>query len=480
PLIQDAGQTPDQAAQGATQTLAAAADLPVDWAFDPALVDQDAAGQDAAGLAAGLADVAAKRGVFALPYGDTDVSQLAHAGVHDTDVLDLAEQRTKAVVKAAFDSTTQGFVHTDLMWPASAADSQLVSMLNRDAHTKYALAPVTATTPAGAWGRPAVATLRVGSYHVTGIIPETQKGVGDAFAAYLASGTLKDRQVLLADLALRGLATQARSTDSTIVLTVPRGLGIGGQDLATRLGTVFGLPWLTAKSLIDVEDSAPESQIYVTSGKDPGRGPSTEVLDKLTGLAARAIPFAQITGNAQAFEAQAAEQLAGPLAVSLPADQRTQKATAAVQQMTATLGQVKIVKGSEVNLIAEAGQVPVVVRNTSAQAVTVQVAFDVADPVIRARKSARIHVAAGEQATAMVPIRAIANGTVQVKATLVNAHGAAVSGATSFAVRVHAEWENIGTLIFAVLVVLLFGFGLVRSIRRRRRERDARADGAAA
>jgi hypothetical protein len=35
---------------------------------------------------------------------------------------------------------------------------------------------------------------------------------------------------------------------------------------------------------------------------------------------------------------------------------------------------------------------------------------------------------------------------------------------------VHAEWEGLGTLIFGILVVLLLGFGIFRSIRRRRRE----------
>ncbi|WP_431278829.1 hypothetical protein [Leifsonia poae] len=35
----------------------------------------------------------------------------------------------------------------------------------------------------------------------------------------------------------------------------------------------------------------------------------------------------------------------------------------------------------------------------------------------------------------------------------------------------HADWEGIGALIFGILLVLLFGFGIVRNILRRRDQR---------
>jgi uncharacterized membrane protein len=41
-------------------------------------------------------------------------------------------------------------------------------------------------------------------------------------------------------------------------------------------------------------------------------------------------------------------------------------------------------------------------------------------------------------------------------------------------VDVHADWEGIGALILGGLLVLLFGFGIVRNILRRR---DQRRDG---
>jgi hypothetical protein len=47
---------------------------------------------------------------------------------------------------------------------------------------------------------------------------------------------------------------------------------------------------------------------------------------------------------------------------------------------------------------------------------------------------------------------------------------------TSVTVDVHADWEGIGALIFGILLVLLFGFGIVRNIVRRR-SRRAEDDG---
>jgi flagellar biosynthesis/type III secretory pathway M-ring protein FliF/YscJ len=49
-------------------------------------------------------------------------------------------------------------------------------------------------------------------------------------------------------------------------------------------------------------------------------------------------------------------------------------------------------------------------------------------------------------------------------------------------VNVSADWETWGTVIVAVLVVALFGFGIVRNILRRRKKRrspDPDADGGA-
>jgi glucose uptake protein GlcU len=56
---------------------------------------------------------------------------------------------------------------------------------------------------------------------------------------------------------------------------------------------------------------------------------------------------------------------------------------------------------------------------------------------------------------------------------LFSPQGVKIGNTQKATVDVHAEWESLGALIIGILAVLLFGFGIFLSIRRRRRERAA-------
>jgi flagellar biosynthesis/type III secretory pathway M-ring protein FliF/YscJ len=49
----------------------------------------------------------------------------------------------------------------------------------------------------------------------------------------------------------------------------------------------------------------------------------------------------------------------------------------------------------------------------------------------------------------------------------------AIGGVAAIELEIRAGWENIAILITGIGVVLLFGFGIVRSVRKRRRAREA-------
>jgi hypothetical protein len=82
----------------------------------------------------------------------------------------------------------------------------------------------------------------------------------------------------------------------------------------------------------------------------------------------------------------------------------------------------------------------------------------------------------------LIPVKAkLGNGQVTLTLQLFSQSGVAIGGPTTVPVDVHADWEGIGALIIAILLVLLFGFGIVRNILRRRREaREEEAEVAAA
>ena len=69
----------------------------------------------------------------------------------------------------------------------------------------------------------------------------------------------------------------------------------------------------------------------------------------------------------------------------------------------------------------------------------------------------------------LVPVKAkLGNGQVVLSLRPVQPDRRPIGDPSSVTVDVHADWEGIGALIFGILLVLLFGFGIVRNILRRR------------
>jgi hypothetical protein len=73
----------------------------------------------------------------------------------------------------------------------------------------------------------------------------------------------------------------------------------------------------------------------------------------------------------------------------------------------------------------------------------------------------------------LVPVKAkLGNGQVVLSLRLFSPTGVEIGSPSFVTVDVHADWEGIGALIFGILLVLLFGFGIVRNILRRRKRGD--------
>jgi hypothetical protein len=69
----------------------------------------------------------------------------------------------------------------------------------------------------------------------------------------------------------------------------------------------------------------------------------------------------------------------------------------------------------------------------------------------------------------MVPIKANGSGNIKIDAVITSPSGAQIGARQSMEIRVRADWENIGTLIMAIVVASVLAFGIVRSLRKGRR-----------
>jgi hypothetical protein len=138
-----------------------------------------------------------------------------------------------------------------------------------------------------------------------------------------------------------------------------------------------------------------------------------------------------------------------------------------------TLGAVQVVDGSSINMVANQANLPVTVSNELPYPVTVVLHVTPSNGRLVVEKSdVEVTIEASSRKGAQIPLEAgVANGRVLLNMQVLSPAGVLVSVPSPVLVNVSADWETWGTVIGAVLVVAVFGAGIVRSILRRRRQR---------
>jgi hypothetical protein len=143
-----------------------------------------------------------------------------------------------------------------------------------------------------------------------------------------------------------------------------------------------------------------------------------------------------------------------------------------------TIRSVQIVPTGPITVTAAQSQIPITVINKFRLAVNVILRAVPSNPRLEIDATTSKAISAGSSGKVVVPVKArVGNGKLQLDLQLLSppAPGTGAQSAVGdeqFAqVDVHADWEGIGATVIGVGAVLLFGFGIVRAIVRRRRER---------
>lgn len=138
----------------------------------------------------------------------------------------------------------------------------------------------------------------------------------------------------------------------------------------------------------------------------------------------------------------------------------------------AVLNGVSVVSSSTINVLASEASLPFTIDNALNTPINVRVTVAPSNGRIVVGSAVDAEIAAKSRQTVRVPVKArIGSGNVALAVSLSASNGMPVGTPTVIQANVQADWEGWGAAIIALLAAGLFGFGIVRQVRRVRRNR---------
>lgn len=501
-----------------TRQLDAVADRAVAIALDPRLVASiRALGTSAPVSAVAWLDrlAAVSNEVFPLAYADADLAAQAQLGLDPlnadsfADVLDPADfvdepagtgdgaeddaegggdeagggadpvatdQPTDPAVPSGDVPTTEQllawpYTRTDLAWPADAtvATGDLAAF-RAGGYTTTILSG--SNVEAGEPDLNAASTIEGESAVVADA--RLSDALRDAAAARtdVAWGEAASR--LGAELAMRA----DDSADAVLLATFQRGATTQAPRVGATLEAIASWPWTRAASLSGAVGSAPVERTLVDAPEDPQR---LSDLRRLLDSEAAVQEFATVLDDDTLLTAPARRQLLALFDVSWmsqPAEWATAVGERLIAQ-TETVNAVSVAQSSPINVLSSETGVPTTVENLLPYPVTVFVDVAPSNGRLIVEERVETTVAADSRSNVIVPVAAgVGNGEVTLSVSLWSRDEVKVGQTVQIAANVQADWEGLGALVLGLVVVVFFGVGIWRNIRRRRRERTAREAGA--
>jgi hypothetical protein len=309
-------------------------------------------------------------------------------------------------------------------------------------------------------------TIRADALALRGLVVD--EALTQAFVTGAAPGSAAAGKAL-AELAFLAVDRQVEGAPTGAVVVLPRGWDPGEASPQGLLELLGSCNWVSLESLDAAigREAAPTVSPAVASAVQTG--PSAPALTKLTQAAEQIQALAGVTDDPVGFARGHLTGLLAPLAVTADATEREALAATALELADHTLAQVKVVTGSEVNLISDDGRVPIVVSNDLAVPVSeLTVALRPNTQALRADQTATVSIASGGSATARLPVHAVANGSFTVQVELLGPDGHLIGPPSTLTMRVRAEWETVGTWAMAGVFAVILGFGIFRTVGKRR------------
>jgi hypothetical protein len=322
-------------------------------------------------------------------------------------------------------------------------------------------------------------TVDVGADQV-GLVADT--GISQAMRRAVTAGTDADWRRAMAELSSQIAVIAAANPDDalTLLATMDRGWPPTAARLGQTIEAMGNLPWYAATSLTTAAATPVSPDVSFVPLTESAA--NLEIARRLIEREAEVEAFSDALAEPTAITAPNRVALLGLLATSwrsAAGDWRN----AVDDNLAATeslLRSVTVSTTGPINVVGSKVDIPITLNNSINQAVTVRVRVVPSNGRLVVGNDVETVLDADSAKAVSIPVTAaVGNGDVTLRVTLFTPSGSAIDQPSLISVNVRADWEGIGSRIFAALVVLFFGFGVWRNIVHRRRDRAQAAHGEA-
>ncbi|WP_337026575.1 DUF6049 family protein [Microbacterium sp. LB16] len=425
---------------------------------------------------------------FALQFGDADATAQAQAGLTEllqpmsfAPFLDPTRFPQAPATGAPTDSpasttptpnpTTSPALPTDeeltaidgalprILWPEGS-----LTQADLTAFTSYLGAGTTTIVPSSAVGGQSAAHATAGDHDLLVTDADVSKTLSDA----AAEADPVARQRLLAEATARLQLAQSRAPGAPLLIGLDRDQKRTGDALRDAISTAETIGF----ELSSVRAAPP---VAVTLEEEPDTVRASAVGDLLADEGSLTA-FSSILTDPQVLLSPERIRILRTLAVGTSAKAFDAGVEAHRERTTDTLAAVSIPTSSTIQLLTANADLPIAVRNDLPWPVTVELHASPTDPRLDVKPVTETIVQPNSTTRAKVPVSArVGSGEVDLRLSLYSPTGVPIQDQQSVRVAVRAEWETIGLVIFGGLAVVLIALGVIRTVRRKRRESTAEA-----
>ena len=418
---------------------------------------------------------------FALQFGDADATAQAQAGLPEllqpralAALLDPANFPRVPVTAAPTDATP-GPTPSATESPALPSDDDLTAIDGALPHILWPQSPVTSadlTAFAGYLGDDTttiVSSTTVGGQstaHATADDNDllvTDAATSDVLSRVAAERNPAERQRLLAEAAALLQLAQRSAPTAPLLVGLDRDENRTSDALrdAITAADSAGFEFTALRATTSVSAS-------VAGEPDAARAAAVTTL-----LAdeSRLTAFSSILADPQVLLSPERIRILRTLSVGTSATAFAERFADHQAQTSATLNAVNIPQSSTIQLLTANADLPIAVRNDLPWPVTVQLFVSPTDPRLEVRSPDETVVQAQSTTRIKVPVSArVGSGEVDLRLSLYSPTGVQIQGDQTLRVAVRAEWETIGLVVLGGIIVLLIALGVIRTVRRKRRE----------